>query len=62
MKSEDNHWRISIRPPVSGLPNLGEARLTTDGLLMVDYINPTFSAGYFRRLDGANLVGGCRKP
>ena len=60
--SEGEHWRISLPLQVSGIPNLGEARLTTDGLLMVDYINPTWSAGYFRRLEGANLVGGCRKP
>jgi hypothetical protein len=57
---ETNRWRMSFAEiQLGNTPELGETLLTQEGDLVVRYIHPTFSAGYFHRVGDAGEQGGC---
>jgi hypothetical protein len=60
VEPEGARWRVDIPAiRVGNVPEQGETLLMTDGTLLVRYIHPTFSAGYFRRIAPKDQVGGC---
>jgi hypothetical protein len=60
VKREGDRWRIDLPAiRVGGAPEQGETLLMTDGTLFVSYINPSYSAGYFRRIGTKDETGGC---
>jgi hypothetical protein len=58
---EGEQLRVDFPAIRNNAPEQGKLVTTTDGRLMIPYIYPSYSAGYFRRIGARGAIGGCAR-